>query len=77
MRRQRDDSSPLTLGTALASQARIIVWCKSCNYQTEPNLAELVARHGQAPTVIEWAARLVCSKCGARDVDFVVTGARR
>jgi len=28
-------------------------------------------------TVIDWAARLRCSACGGRVVDFVVSGARR
>jgi hypothetical protein len=77
MRQRRDDSSPLTLDQAAAGSVRLIVWCKRCSHQIEPDPAELVARHGEAPTVIEWAARLVCSKCGARDADFVVTGPRR
>jgi hypothetical protein len=27
--------------------------------------------------VLEWRARLVCSKCGGRQVEMVVTGERR
>ena len=77
MRRRRDETAPLTLGQAAVGQIRLIVWCKRCSHRIEPDPAELVARHGEAPTVIEWAARLVCAKCGARDADFVVTGARR
>ena len=77
VRRQRDETAPLTLGLAAAGHVRLIVWCKSCSHRIEPDPAELVARHGETPTVIEWATRLVCSKCGAREADFVVTGARR
>jgi hypothetical protein len=46
-------------------------------HHIEPDPAELVARHGAAPTAIDWAARLICCKCGAREADFAVTGARR
>jgi hypothetical protein len=28
-------------------------------------------------TVIDWAARLRCMACGGREVDFVVSGAKR
>ncbi len=77
MRRQRDDTAPLTLGQAAAGHVRLIVWCKACSHRFEPDPAELVERHGDAATVIDWAARLRCSRCGAREADFVVTGARR
>jgi hypothetical protein len=40
-------------------------------------MAEQVAHCGEAMTVIAWARLLRCSACGARDADFVVTGARR
>lgn len=76
-RRGREESTPLTLGKAAEGKTRLIVWCKRCQHRIEPDPAELVAQHGEAPTVIEWAARLVCSRCGAREADFVVTGARR
>jgi hypothetical protein len=75
--RQHDETAPLTLGRAAAGHVRLIVWCKRCRHQIEPDPAELAARHGEALTVIEWAARLRCSQCGERDADFVVTGARR
>jgi len=55
----------------------LIVWCKACHHRTEPDVGELVAHHGGTMTVIDWAARLVCSSCGARDADFVMTGSRR
>lgn len=79
MRRSRRDEKPgpLTLGQALAAKVRLIVWCKGCGHQVEPDVAALVERHGEDVTVIDWAARLRCSACGGREVDFVVSGARR
>ncbi len=75
---QYDESRPLTLGQAQSAKVTIIVWCKRCRYQTEPDIAELVARHGRETTVIGWAARLVCSQCGARhQADFVISGVRK
>ena len=65
-----------TRGLAAAAQAWLIVWCKRCSRQIDSDPAELVDRHGEAPTVIEWVARLVCSRCGAREADFIVTEAR-
>jgi hypothetical protein len=35
---------PLTLGDALAAHLRLIVWCKACGHQSEPD----VAAHGGA-----------------------------
>ncbi|MGE3784780.1 MAG: hypothetical protein AB7H71_18805 [Alphaproteobacteria bacterium] len=60
-RRGRDQTTPLTLGKAAEGQTRLIVWCKRCSHQIEPDPAKMAARHGEARTVIEWAARLVCS----------------
>ena len=42
-----------------------------------PDIAGLVERHGAGLTVIEWAARLRCSRCGMRKANFGVTGERR
>ncbi len=55
----------------------MIVWCKACQHKVEPDIAAHVERYGEAVTVIDWAARLRCSKCGERAADFVVSGARR
>jgi hypothetical protein len=71
------ESGPLTLGQALASHLRLIVWCKSCGHQVEPDVAEQVAHHGSTMAVVDWAVRLVCSRCGSRQADFVVSGAQR
>jgi Zn finger protein HypA/HybF involved in hydrogenase expression len=68
---------PATLGSTAAAQVRIVVWCRDCRHQIEPDPAELAARYGADTPIPEWHKRLVCSKCGSRDVDFVLTGARR
>jgi hypothetical protein len=79
MRRSRNESEsgPMTLGGALAAKVRLIVWCKACGHRAEPEVAEQVAHHGASMTVLDWEARLVCTRCGARDADSVVSGARR
>lgn len=60
-----------------AAHARLIVWCKACQHQVEPDPAEMAARYGAATPVLYWREKLVCSKCGGRQVDMVVTGTRR
>ena len=74
-RRARDET-PMTLGQAARARVRLIVWCKSCRHEARPDPAELASRYGGAMTVIDWAARLACSRCGARAADFVLTGYR-
>ena len=68
---------PMTLGNAAAAKVRLIVWCKSCGYQTEPDVAAAAETHGADLPVPDWRARLRCSRCDGRDVDFVVIGAKR
>jgi hypothetical protein len=67
----------MTLGVAAAAQVRLIVWCKTCQHQTQPDPAEMAARYGTETPVLVWKERLVCSRCGSREVDMVVTGQRR
>jgi hypothetical protein len=67
----------MTLGAAAAAQVRLIVWCKACQQQVEPDPAEMAARYGADTSVLDWRERLVCSECGCREVDFVVTGTAR
>jgi hypothetical protein len=43
----------------------------------EPDAAEIAQRFGAETTVPEWRDRLVCSQCGSRNVDIVVTGTER
>ena len=58
-------------------RVRLIVWCKACQHQVEPDPAEMAERYGDDTAVPEWRARLVCSKCGSREIDVVVTGTAR
>ena len=75
MNHQRNESEQSTLGQALAAKVRLMVWCKLCARRTEPSVAELVSWHGSEMTVTDWAKRLQCSACGARDADFGVSAA--
>jgi hypothetical protein len=65
----------MTLGNAAAAHVRLIVWCKDCRHQIEPDPAEMAARYGAETPVPDWRERLVCSRCGGRQVDMVVSGA--
>jgi hypothetical protein len=67
----------MTLGNAATARVRLIVWCKVCNHQVEPDAAEMAARYGASMSVLDWRDRLVCSGCGSRTVDLVVTGTER
>jgi hypothetical protein len=67
----------MTLGSAAAAQVRLIVWCKGCGHQVEPDSAEMATRYGAETPVLDWREKLVCSKCGGRQVDMVVTGIKR
>ena len=71
---KRSTGPPMTLGNAAAARVRLIVWCKECRRQIEPAAAEMAARYGASTSVLDWHARLVCSACGSRAVDMVVTG---
>ena len=78
----------MTLGNAAAACVRLIVWClpfgephgfagcRDCGHQVEPAPAEMASRHGPETTVPDRRKRLVCSQCGSRAVDAVVTGER-
>jgi hypothetical protein len=68
---------PATLGSTAEAHLSLIVWCKDCRHQIEPDPAEMAERYGAEMTVPDWAARLVCGKCGSRQVNMVVSGRRR
>jgi hypothetical protein len=61
----------MTLGSAAAAGMRLIVWCKACQHQVEPDPAGMTARYGAHTAVLDWRERLVCSRCGSRQVDMV------
>ena len=76
--RMRSDTGPsMTLGNAARARVRLIVWCKACQHQIEPDPAEMAERYGAEMAVPDWRERLVCSKCGSREIDMVVTGTAR
>jgi hypothetical protein len=43
---ETDRSPPMTLGNAAAARVRLIVWCKECRHQVEPDPAEHATRFG-------------------------------
>jgi hypothetical protein len=51
---------PATLGSTAAAQVRIIVWCRDCQHQVEPDPAEMAERYGAETAVLDWPDRLVC-----------------
>jgi hypothetical protein len=67
----------MTLGNAAKAGVRIIVWCKDCQHQVGPDPAEQAGRYGAELSVLEWRDRLVCSRCGGRQVDLLVRGTER
>ena len=68
---------PATLGSTATVGARMIVWCRAYGHQVELDAAEMAGRYAAEITIPEWHKRLVCSRCGGREIDFVLTGARR
>jgi len=42
---------PATLGSTAAASARIVVWCRACNYQVEPDPTEQAQRYGAETSV--------------------------
>jgi hypothetical protein len=72
-----DPGPPATLGSSAAAHVRLIVWCRECGHQVEPDAAEQARLYGAEMAVPEWHERLVCSACGGRQIDMVVTGTRR
>ena len=72
-----DPGPPATLGSTAEAGARIVVWCRNCGHSVEPDPAEMAARYGADTPVSAWHKRLRCSRCDAREIDFVLTGVRR
>jgi hypothetical protein len=46
----------MTLGAAAAAQVRLIVWCKACQHQVEPDPAEMAERYGADTSILDWRA---------------------
>ena len=64
----------MTLGNAAKAHLTLVAWCKDCRYQAEPDLAAAAARYGADVPMLEWSKRLVCGRCGSRNVDGVMSG---
>jgi hypothetical protein len=60
----------MTLGNAAAAMMRLMVWCRGCGRQVEPDPAEMAERYGPEVTVSDWRGRLVCSGYGAKRPNF-------
>jgi Zn finger protein HypA/HybF involved in hydrogenase expression len=67
----------MRLGNAAAAHVRLIVWCRDCRHQVEPDPAEQAQRYGAETTVPDWRERLICSKCGSREIDMAASGTER
>jgi hypothetical protein len=62
---------PMRLGSRSARLCVcVIMCCKACGHQVEPDAAEMAERYGADTTVPEWRERLVCSRCGSRDSQY-------
>ena len=67
----------MTLGNAAAAHVRLVVWCKECQHQVEPDPAEMARRYGADTPVLDWCRRLIYSQCGGFEIDMVVSGTER
>ena len=62
---------PMMPGNAAATRVPGIVRCGDCGHQVEPDPAEMAARcYGAETPGLDWRERLVCSRCGSRQVDM-------
>src|SRR4051812_47558347 len=70
-----DDATavPATLGSTARAGLLLRTWCNGCGRIVDIAPAQQVAGCGADLPFPEWAARLVCSQCGSRAVDFVVS----
>ena len=68
-----------TLGAAAKTSATLIVSCRApdCDHQSQADPAIVARIFGADLTVAEWRKRLVCSRCGGRDVAVLFMGRRR
>jgi hypothetical protein len=57
----------MTLGVAAAAGVRLIVWCRDCQHQVEPDPAGQAQRQRAETTVLAWKDRPVCLQCGSRE----------
>jgi hypothetical protein len=68
---------PMTLSAAAAAQIRLTVLMPGLGRPKSNPTPPMAARSGAETPVLNWRERLVCSKCGSREIDMVVTGTKR
>jgi hypothetical protein len=69
----------ITLGAVAKTSASLIVWCRDpdCRHENHADAAVVARVFGTDLRVAEWRKRLVCSRCGSRDVEVLFMGRRR
>jgi hypothetical protein len=67
----------MAVGNFAAGKVRLLVWCRECSHQVEPDPGEMSVRYSAEMSVPDWHVCLVCSGCGGRQVDMVVSGTKR
>jgi hypothetical protein len=74
MRRKgfESDWAPATLGSTARANLLLRVWCTNCLHGMDLDPDEQARRYGAGLPVRKWAARLACSRCGGRHIDFVI-----
>ena len=63
-----------TLGSSARARVRLTIRCRNCRHRAEPDPDEQAERYGPETILLDWKARLVCSRCGSREIDLIVTG---
>jgi hypothetical protein len=54
----------------------VLVWCRNCRHRIEPDAAAQAQRRGAEIAILDRPERLVCSNCGRRDMDGMVSGTK-
>ena len=69
----------MTLGAAARTAERLIIWCRDpdCRHENHADAAVVARVFGPGLRVAEWRKRLICSRCGTRDVEVLFMGRRR
>ena len=62
---------------SLSALCRLSAWRRGLQmHQLEPSPAEMAARYGAETPVPDLKGRLVCSQCGSREINLLLTGQR-
>jgi hypothetical protein len=69
----------MTLGAAARTAESLIIWCRDpdCRHENHADAAVVARVFGAHLPVAEWRKRLVCSRCGGRDVEVLFMGRHR